>query len=205
MANSKSSSRWLQRQANDPYVKDAQKRGLRSRAAIKLEQIQQRYRFLRPGMRVLDLGSAPGSWSEYLILKHPDSQILAVDIEPIEDLPNVTNIEMDIYDERLLNEVQTVLGDEIDLVISDIAPYISGMSSVDIPKMLGLAERVLDVALASLKKKGVLVVKVFQGSGFEAYQKKMRQAFVQCETFKPKASRQESREVYIYARHIKAT
>ena len=197
----RSNNRWLQRQENDPYIKEARVRGLRSRAAFKLEQIDQRYHFLHPGMRVLDLGAAPGSWSEYLILKYPDTRVLAVDIQAMKALPNVHFIKMDIYDTQLDQSIQEVLGDKIDLVVSDIAPHISGIKTVDMPRMLGLSERVVEIALKVLKKKGVLVTKVFQGEGFEGFYAEMKKSFRYCEIIKPKASRPESREVYFFVRH----
>lgn len=200
MVRHRSSGRWLQRQASDFYIKEAKARGLRSRAAFKLEQIDQRYHFLRPGMRVLDLGAAPGSWSQYLILRYPDTRILAVDIQTMKDIPNVHFVEMDVYDERLYKSVQRVLGEKIDLVISDLSPHISGIKTVDTPRMLSLSERVLEIALKTLKGQGVLVTKVFQGEGFEDFHTRTRQSFCRCEIFKPQASRRESREVYLFVK-----
>ena len=112
MARSKSSHRWLRRQAKDPYVKEAKSRGLRSRAALKLEQLQQQYQFLKPNMRILDLGAAPGSWSEYMLRVCPQSKILAIDREPMKPLAHIEFMQMDIYNERLLSVVHQVLGDD---------------------------------------------------------------------------------------------
>jgi 23S rRNA (uridine2552-2'-O)-methyltransferase len=197
---SKSSSRWLRRQAADPYVRDAQKQGYRSRAVYKLAEIIERDRLLRTGMRVVDLGAAPGGWSQWLI-GQCQAQIVAVDILSMAELPGVTFIEGDFTEESVLQAVGAALGGhKAALVLSDLAPNISGIRDVDQPRSMYLAELARDFALEWLEPGGSFVTKLFQGEGVDNYIKELRPHFRQVSIRKPRASRSESREVYVLAK-----
>ena len=167
MPRSKSSRRWLDRQFKDPFVKRAQEQGLRSRAAFKLLEIQEKDHLLRPGMRVLDLGAAPGSWSQIAArLVGPKGRIFAMDLLAMEPLPGVTMLQGDFREESVLADLRAQLdGSLLDLILSDMAPNLSGASAVDQPRSLYLAELALDLAREVLKPGGGLVVKIFQGEG----------------------------------------
>jgi 23S rRNA (uridine2552-2'-O)-methyltransferase len=202
MARSKSSHRWLREHFDDEYVKKAQRDGYRSRAVYKLEEIQARDRIIKPGMSIVDLGAAPGGWSQYALgLIGPKGVVAAMDILPMEPLPGVTFVEGDFREEDVLNELLSVLGErEIDLVMSDIAPNISGMDAVDQPRAMYLAELVVDFADRVLRPGGDLLVKLFQGEGFDVLLKDLKQRYDKVIMRKPKASRPRSREVYALAR-----
>lgn len=201
MAKSKSSRRWLDRHFNDEYVKRAQSEGYRSRAAYKLLELQERDRPLHPGQRVVDLGAAPGGWSQVARrLVGPRGQVLALDILPMDELPGVEFIQGDFREQGPLEELQRRLGGQpVDLVISDMAPNVSGMAAVDQPRAMYLCELALDFALQVLKPGGGLVVKTFHGEGFDPYVRDLRAAFDKVVSRKPKASRPRSREVYLVA------
>ena len=205
MAKSGSSQRWLSEHFSDEYVKLAQQRGFRSRAVFKLEEIDSRDRLIRPGMSVVDLGAAPGGWSQYVagkIGKH--GRIIALDILPVEAIPGVEIIQGDFQDEQILNQVlQALEGKPVDLVLSDMAPNMSGTRVVDQTRAIYLAELALDMARLILKPGGAFVAKLFMGAGFEEYQKNARNSFSGLANRKPKASRDRSREVYLVGKGFK--
>ena len=202
MARSKSSHRWLREHFDDEYVKKAQRDGYRSRAVYKLEEIQAKDRIIKPGMSIVDLGAAPGGWSQYALgLIGRKGVVVAMDILPMEPLPGVTFVEGDFREEDVLNELLAVLEErEIDLVMSDIAPNISGMEAVDQPRAMYLAELAVDFADRVLRPGGDLLVKLFQGEGFDVLLKDLKQRYDKVIVRKPKASRPRSREVYVLAR-----
>jgi 23S rRNA (uridine2552-2'-O)-methyltransferase len=205
MARTKSSRRWLDRHFHDEYVKRAQRDGYRSRAVYKLLEIQERDRLLQPGQTVVDLGAAPGGWSQIANkIVGERGQVVALDILPMEPLEGIAIIEGDFREEAVLGELRGLLqGRPVDLVISDMAPNISGMSAVDQPKAIHLCELALDFAREALRPGGAMVIKVFQGEGFDAFLKEVRAAFGKVSARKPKASRPESREVYLVATDFK--
>jgi len=199
MAKSKSSRRWLAEHFDDQYVKMAQQQGLRSRAAFKLMELDEKYRILRKGMRVVDLGSAPGSWSQVVQRALGNSgQVIALDILPMDPLENVTFIQGDFTeDEPLALLEETLNGQDIDLVLSDMAPNMSGVGAVDQPRAMYLAELALAFAEKWLEPGGSFIVKVFHGEGFDDFVKQCRSLFEKVRVRKPSASRPRSREVYI--------
>ena len=205
MARSKSSSRWLQEHVNDPYVKQAQKDGYRARSSYKLIELNEKDRLIRPGMLVLDLGSAPGGWSQVAAALVGDKgRVLATDILPMEPLKNVEFIQGDFREESVLNQILARLdGDKPDLVLSDIAPNISGVSSADQASSIYLLELALDMVRRVLKPRGTFVAKLFQGVGSDEYLKELRTAFEKVSIRKPAASRPRSREVYLVAKGFK--
>ncbi len=202
MARTKSSRRWLKEHFNDEYVKRAQREGYRSRAVYKLAEIQDRDRLIRPGMAVVDLGAAPGGWSQYALgLLGRKGRIVAMDILDMEPLPGVTFIQGDFREDEVLQALLDALdGRPVDLVMSDIAPNISGMEAVDQPRAMYLAELAVDFADRALKPGGDLLVKVFQGEGFDELLRGLRERYSKVLIRKPKASRPRSREVYALAR-----
>ena len=203
MSKSKSSRRWLDRHHDDEYVKRASQEGYRSRAAYKLLEIQQKDGILQPGMRVVDLGAAPGGWSQVAAqLTGKKGQVIALDLLDMDPLPGVTFIQGDFRDDESLEHLRDLLQNQpVDLVISDMAPNVSGMKAVDQPRAMYLCDLALDLAREVLKPGGGLVVKVFQGEGFDQYLHDLRGAFGKVTTRKPKASRPRSREVYLVARN----
>jgi 23S rRNA (uridine2552-2'-O)-methyltransferase len=205
MARSKSSRRWLQEHFADEYVKKAQREGYRSRAVYKLEEIQLKDRLIRPGMTIVDLGAAPGSWSQYATrLLDGRGRIIATDILPMDSLPDVEFIQGDFRDETVFAALLAAIGDQpVDLVMSDIAPNISGVEAVDQPSSMYLAELAVDLAGRVLAPGGDLLFKAFQGEGFDQLIKDLRSRFTKLVIRKPKASRPRSREVYVLARGYK--
>jgi len=201
MSRSKSSSRWLKEHFDDEFVLRAQKEGYRSRAIYKLIEIQQKDHILKPGMTVIDLGAAPGGWSEYAVKQlGSKGRMIALDILPMEPLEGVEIIQGDFREDAVLEQLLAVMGGaRADLVISDMAPNISGMEVVDIPRSYYLAELALDLARQVLKPGGGLLVKLFQGEGFDSFQKELKQSFSRVLMRKPKASRARSREIYALA------
>jgi 23S rRNA (uridine2552-2'-O)-methyltransferase len=202
MARSKSSHRWLQEHVSDPYVKQAQKDGYRSRSSYKLIELNEKDRLIRPGMLIMDLGSAPGGWSQVAgKLVGEKGRVLATDILPMDAVKNVDFIQGDFTDEAVVNQILEALnGAKPDLIISDIAPNITGIESADQGTSIYLVELALDMVRRVLKPKGNFVVKVFQGTGSDAYLKDIRTSFEKVSVRKPKASRPRSREVYVVAR-----
>ena len=205
MARSGSSQRWLTEHFSDEFVKLAQQKGYRSRAVFKLEEIQAKDRLLRPGLSVVDLGAAPGGWSQYAVEKIGKSgRIIALDILPVEAIPGVTIIEGDFQEESVLNQLLEALeGNPVDLVLSDMAPNMSGTRVVDQSRAMYLAELALDTARQVLRPGGAFVVKLFMGSGFDEFQKEARKSFASLANRKPKASRDRSREVYLVGKGFK--
>jgi 23S rRNA (uridine2552-2'-O)-methyltransferase len=201
MARSKSSRRWLDRHVNDPYVHRAQAEGWRSRAAFKLLELDDRDRFLRPGSRVVDLGAAPGGWSQVAAARvGPKGRVIALDLLPMEPIPGVTFLQGDFRTEGVLEVLRTEVGPRVvDVVISDLAPNVSGVAVVDQPRAMHLAELALDFAGECLVEGGTLVIKLFQGTGFDELVAAARGRFRRVAVRKPKASRPESREVYLVA------
>jgi 23S rRNA (uridine2552-2'-O)-methyltransferase len=205
MAKSKSSQDWLKEHFDDQYVKRAQQEGLRSRATFKLEEIDKKDKLIKPGMAVVDLGAAPGGWSDYALKKVGDKgKVIALDILPMTPLTGVHFIQGDFREDSVFEELNSVLnGQQIDLVISDMAPNITGVGSIDQPASMYLVELAFDFAITNLSKNGSFLVKVFQGEGFDAYLKAMRESFTKVVTRKPDASRARSREVYLLGRGLK--
>lgn len=205
MTRSKSSRRWLKEHFSDTYVKEAQKAGYRSRAVFKLIELQERDRLFKPGMIVLDLGAAPGGWSQLLAnWVGQKGKVIALDILPMEPLPGVEFLQGDFSEESVFNALLEKLGDEkADWVVSDMAPNLSGIESVDQPRSIELAELALDLAVNTLKKEGGFLTKVFQGAGFDAFLKAVRAQFKTVTIRKPKASRGRSKEVYLLCKELK--
>ncbi len=205
MARSKSSDRWLARHFQDEYVKRARQEGFRSRAAYKLMEIDERDRLLRPGMTVVDLGAAPGGWSQYARRRlGPSGRILALDILPLEPLAGVECLQGDFAEPTVLDSlIERLGGKPVDLVIADMAPNISGIGVADQARAMELAERALEFAVKVLRPGGELLVKTFQGAGFQAFHREMQRRFAKLSARKPKASRAESRETYLLGRGFK--
>jgi 23S rRNA (uridine2552-2'-O)-methyltransferase len=199
---SSSSNRWKKRQAADPYVQKAQQEGWRSRAVYKLQELDKKQRVLRKGGVILDLGAAPGGWSQYAVTRvGPEGRVLAIDLLAMEPLAGVEFIQGDFTEDDALQQLMACLREaKADLVMSDMAPNISGLRSVDQPRSMYLAELALDLAVQTLKAGGSFVTKVFMGEGFDELVKSCRQRFDTVKVVKPAASRQESRETYISAR-----
>ncbi len=201
MARTRSSGRWLAEHFNDAYVQLAQAQGYRSRATFKLQEIQARDRILMPGMTVVDLGAAPGGWSQFAADQvHPNGKVVAVDILPMDPLPGVTFLQGDFTQDQTWQRLRSILGDtSVNVVLSDMAPNLSGNRSIDQARAMHLAELALEAAEQLLLEGGCLLTKLFQGEGFEAFQKRLRNQFAKVTTRKPKASRPRSREVYLLA------
>lgn len=207
MARSKSSTRWLQEHFDDEYVKLSQKEGYRSRAVYKLKELQEKDRLIQHGMTVIDLGAAPGGWSQYAVeLVGKNGRVIASDILPIDPLPFVEFIQGDFTEERILNEILDLIGnDKTEVVISDMAPNLSGNDAIDQPGSIYLCELALDFSRQILAEDGSMVVKLFQGAGSDEYLKEVRKNFRQVKIRKPKASRARSREVYVVAQRYFST
>lgn len=196
---------WLDRHVHDPYVKLAQKEGYRSRAAYKLIGLDEKDHLLKPGMTVVDLGAAPGGWCQVAARKVSDKgRVVGIDLLPVEPVPGATLFQADFTSEEGLALVEQALeGKKVDLVLSDMAPNLSGVKDSDQAKHYALAELALDFAVQWLKPEGALVVKVFQGAGFEEFVRAARQSFRQVHIRKPDASRDESRENFLVAKGLK--
>ncbi|MCW8357174.1 MAG: 23S rRNA (uridine(2552)-2'-O)-methyltransferase RlmE [Marinomonas sp.] len=205
MARSKSSNNWMKEHFDDPYVKKSQQDGYRSRASYKLIEINDKDKLFRPAMRVVDLGAAPGGWSQVAAkLVGDHGTIVASDILEMAPLPGVRFVQGDFTEQEVYEAILAEIGDEkADLVISDMAPNMSGNSSSDQPQAMYLVELALDMAAQVLRPGGNFLVKVFQGEGFEDYLKTMRAQFGSVVTRKPDASRARSREVYLLGRQYK--
>ncbi|GAA3893562.1 23S rRNA (uridine(2552)-2'-O)-methyltransferase RlmE [Halomonas cibimaris] len=198
---SKSSGSWMQEHFDDPYVKQRWADGYRSRASYKLLALDEKDRLFRPGMTVVDLGAAPGGWSQVAAEKvGPEGKVIASDILAMDALAGVDFIQGDFTEDEVLNALLERLGGQTaDLVMSDMAPNMSGMAGIDQPRAMYLVELALDLAQQTLSPGGCLVAKVFQGEGFDAYLKTLRENFTRVVTRKPDASRARSREVYLLA------
>ncbi|MGH8477791.1 MAG: 23S rRNA (uridine(2552)-2'-O)-methyltransferase RlmE [Methylococcales bacterium] len=206
MARSKSSQRWLREYHGDEFVKKARAQNYRSRAVFKLQEIDERDRLFEAGASVLDLGAAPGGWSQYAIQKvGPHGRVIAVDLLEIDPIPGVEVIRGDFREDSLVAKLIARLAErKLDVILSDMAPNQSGLDAIDQPKSMHLAQLALEMAFRSLAPGGTLLVKVFQGQGFDPYYRDIRGAFRQTAIRKPKASRVRSREVFLLARGFKA-
>ena len=202
MGKSKSSSRWLSEHFDDHYVKLAQQQGLRSRSAFKLIELNEKYQLIKPGMTVVDLGAAPGGWCQVAEpLVGMKGRVIALDILDMEPVPDVTFIKGDFTEQEPLEELESALeGRKADLVLSDMAPNMSGMAAIDQAKAMYLAELALEFVREHLKPGGDYLVKLFQGTDFDGYVREVRSMFDKVQVRKPKASRPRSREVYLLAR-----
>ena len=205
MARSKSSNDWMDEHFNDHYVMKAKEEGYRSRACYKLMEIDDKDKLIKPGMTVVDLGSAPGGWSQVAAKRVGDhGLVVASDILPMDGIAGVTFLKGDFTEEAVFDELMTIIGNRpVDLVISDMAPNMSGLSAVDQPGAMYLVELALDMARQVLKPGGNYAAKVFQGEGFDEYLKDMRSSFQKVVTRKPESSRARSREVYLVAKGYK--
>lgn len=201
-----SSRRWLAEHEADHYVHEARRLGYRSRAVFKLKELNEKDRLLKPGQIVVDLGAAPGGWSQFARpLLGAKGRLFALDILPMEPLPGVEFIQGDFREQAVLEELEARVGAQaVDLVLSDMAPNISGIDAADQAGSIHLCELALDFARAHLKPRGGFLTKAFQGEGFDAYLKLLRGAFESVTIRKPKASRPRSREVYLLARNFRA-
>jgi 23S rRNA (uridine2552-2'-O)-methyltransferase len=201
MKPSKTSKQWMREHVNDPYVQLAQKEGYRSRAAYKLLEIDEKDHLLKPGMVVVDLGATPGGWSQVAARKVGHAgKVIGLDLLPLDPIPGVDFIQGDFREDAVLKQLEDKLeGRKIGLVISDMAPNISGVATMDQARAMHLAELAMEFAIEHLTPEGSFLVKVFQGAGFEEYLKQMRSSFAKVVTRKPKASRDRSSEVYLLA------
>ena len=206
MKKSHSSKQWLRRHVNDPYVQRAKKEGYRSRSAYKLTEIDEKDRLLKGGLIVVDLGAAPGGWSQVLAKKvGPSGKIIAIDLLEMEPVAGVTFLRGDFGSKKGLAQVEAALGGrKADLVLSDMAPNMTGIAVTDQARSMELAEIARDFALLHLKSDGALLIKIFQGAGYDEYLKSLRAAFGKVAVRKPDASRDESAEQYLLARGLKA-
>ncbi len=202
MARSKTSKKWLTEHFDDTYVKKAQQEGWRSRAIYKLIEIDERDRLLKPGMTVVDLGAAPGGWSEYAARQvGSKGRVIALDLLPMDAIAGVEFIEGDFHEEAVYERLLAVLdGRPVDLVMSDMAPNMSGMKAVDQPRAMYLAELSLELAQKVLKPGGDMLLKAFTGEGLDEFKREIRQHFAKLIVRKPKASRARSPEIYLLAR-----
>jgi 23S rRNA (uridine2552-2'-O)-methyltransferase len=202
MSRTKSSNRWLQEHFEDYYVKKAQAEGYRSRAIYKLKEIDEREHLLKPGMTIVDLGAAPGGWTQYISQKmNGNGTIVALDILPMDALPDVTFIHGDFREDEVFQQLMGLIPERgLDLLLSDMAPNMSGTSAVDIPRAMYLVELAFDFGDKMLKPGGDMVIKIFHGSGFDEIIKLARQKFDRVVIRKPAASRSRSRETYLLAK-----
>ncbi|MDP3979577.1 MAG: 23S rRNA (uridine(2552)-2'-O)-methyltransferase RlmE [Pseudomonas sp.] len=207
MARSKTSQGWLKEHFNDPYVKMAQKDGYRSRASYKLLEIQEKDRILRPGITVVDLGAAPGGWSQVTSRLIGDKgTLIASDILEMDSIPDVTFIQGDFTDDAVFAQIlEAIGGNPVDLVISDMAPNMSGVRTADQARAMYLCELALDLAGRVLRPGGDFLIKIFQGEGFDLYHKQVREMFGKVQMRKPLSSRDRSREQYMLGRSFRGS
>ncbi|MGA0085691.1 MAG: 23S rRNA (uridine(2552)-2'-O)-methyltransferase RlmE [Steroidobacteraceae bacterium] len=207
MARSKSSGSWLRRHVTDPYVQLAQKEGYRSRSAYKLIELNEKDRLLRPGMWVMDLGSAPGGWSQVAARAvGAKGRVLATDILAMDPIAKVDFIQGDFTSDEVVEKIMAWLGDEkFDVIVSDIAPNLSGIDVADQARSIYFLELALDTVRLALKPGASFIAKMFQGQGSDEYLKELRKSFQKVSIRKPKASRPESREVYIVSKDYKGS
>ena len=205
MARSKSSKSWLKEHFDDAFVRRSQAAGYRSRASYKLLFIQEKDRLIKPGMSVVDLGAAPGGWSQVAApLVQPGGKVIASDILPMEPVEGVDFVQGDFTEDACLTRILELLdGRSVDLVISDMAPNLSGMAEIDQPRAMHLIELASEFASQTLKPGGSLLVKVFQGQGFDALLRALREDYAKVLNRKPDASRSRSREVFLLARDFR--
>ncbi|GIX31082.1 MAG: ribosomal RNA large subunit methyltransferase E [Porticoccaceae bacterium] len=206
MARSRSSARWLKEHQRDPYVQRSRAEGYRSRASYKLLELDRRDRLFAPGQRVVDLGAAPGGWTQVAVERvGPKGRVVALDLLPMAPVPGAVVLRGDFTEEAVFELLLAALeGEAVDLVLSDMAPNMSGVKAVDQPRALLLAELAADFARRTLRPGGALVVKVFQGEGFDALLRDLRRHFAAVATRKPEASRARSAELYLVARGFRA-
>ena len=206
MARSPASKRWLQEHGDDPWVQRCRQQGYRSRASYKLQEIHRRDRLIRPGMTVVDLGAAPGGWSQVAAeLTGKRGRVVAIDRLPMVGLPGVEFIQGDLADQRTGQQLRTAIGDSgADLVISDMAPNISGISAIDQPRVMQLAELTLDLAQSILRPQAYLLIKLFHGAGFNEFRQQLQARFKAVKSRKPQASRSRSAEIYLLAAGYRA-
>ncbi len=199
---SKSSGRWLQEHHSDPYVQRARAEGWRSRAVFKLQEIDQKEKLLFPGAVCLDLGAAPGAWSQYAARRvGPKGRVVASDILPMDGITGVEFVQGDFREEAVFNEIiGLVPAREVDVVLSDMAPNLSGMDAIDAPRSMHLVELAVDIAERVLKREGATLIKVFQGAGFQELLASVRGKFDKVKLCKPEASRSRSPELYLLAK-----
>jgi 23S rRNA (uridine2552-2'-O)-methyltransferase len=200
----KSSDRWLREHFADPFVKRAHSEGWRSRAVFKLEAIDATERLLRPGMVVLDLGAAPGAWSQYARRQvGARGRVLATDLLPMDELPGVEFVQGDLREQAVIEALRGALGPAaeagVDVLLSDMAPNLSGMDAIDAPRSLQLAELALELGASVLKPRGSALIKLFQGAGFQEFVVLARRSFLRLRFLKPEASRKRSAETYLLA------
>jgi len=202
MKKSKSSKQWLRRHVTDPYVQRSKREGYRSRSAYKLTEIDARDKLLKPGMVVVDLGAAPGGWSQVAVQRAgPSGQVIAIDLLAMEPVAGVTFVQADFSTAAGLAALERELGRrKADLVLSDMAPNLTGIAASDQARSLALAEMARDFALLHLQPDGALLAKVFQGAGYDEYLRSLKRAFAKVRVRKPGASRGESAEQYVLAR-----
>jgi len=203
------STRWLQRQLNDPYVEEAKRQGYRSRAAFKLIEMDDRYHVLKPGMKVVDLGVAPGGWSQVAANRvgalGGNGQVIAADLVEIEPIPGVEVLTLDVSETEALDRIRAALGGRADVVLSDMAPATTGHRATDHLRVVALAESALDVAEDLLAPGGTFLAKVFQGGASGDLLARLKRGFAKVQHVKPKASRPESPEVYVLATGFRAS
>ncbi len=202
MRRTKSSKRWLEEHFNDVYVKKAQAEGYRSRAVYKLKEVDEKELLLKPGMTVVDLGAAPGGWTQYVSEKlQGRGRIVALDILPMDALPDVICIHGDFREDDVLHELMNLIPERsLDLLLSDMAPNMSGSAAIDIPRAMYLVELAFDFAEKMLKPGGIMLVKIFHGAGFDDLIKQARSSFEKVVIRKPSASRSRSKETYLLAK-----
>ena len=203
---SKTSRQWLHRHVTDPYVQRSKREGYRSRAAYKLTEIDERDKLLKGGQVIVDLGAAPGGWSQVAAKRAgPSGKVVAIDLLPLEAIAGVTILQADFGSKKGLEAVQAALGGgKADLVLSDMSPNLTGIAISDQARSMALAELARDFALLHLQPEGAFLVKIFQGAGYDEYLKSLREAFRKVVVRKPDASRDESAEQYLLARGLKA-
>ncbi len=202
MAKSESSKKWLREHVTDEFVIKAQQAGYRSRAVFKLQELHEKYQLIKPGMTIVDLGAAPGGWCQYAAqILDGHGKIIAIDLLPIDPMAGVEILQGDFREDEMYTALLEILnGSQVDLVLSDMAPNMSGMNEIDQPRAMYLAELASAFAQETLKEGGGFLSKVFQGEGFDNYIKELRQNYQTVVTRKPAASRNRSREVYVLGR-----
>ena len=215
--SSKVNRNWLHDHVNDPYVKRAQREGYRARAAFKLQELDDTFRLVQPDSLVVDLGSTPGAWSQYLRRRMeagqpprigserpPPGEVIALDLLPMDPIPGVRFLQGDFRERDVLRQLEALLaGRRIDLVVSDMAPNLSGIASADAARMQDLVELAVDFAASHLHSRGTLVAKGFHGAGYDPVVRRFRDVFEQVKPFKPKASRDRSAETYLVGLRVK--
>lgn len=207
MKKHKTSRAWVHRHINDHYVQESRRLGYRSRAAFKLTEIDDRHRLLRPGQRIVELGAAPGSWSQIVLERtHRRGVYVLVDLLPMDPIPGAVILQGDFREDVILKQILDLAENKpLDLVLSDMSPNLSGVRLIDQPKVMYLGELVLEFAMMHLAPEGACVIKTFQGDGFEAFIKTFRSVFKKVAVRKPEASRDCSNELYIVGQGLKQT